>query len=91
MLNIQYESSFSYPRNVEGNQDDLIELDGVGGVSIFGQSQVFRSGVNFPASYIWNHAETEAFGKMAKKSGFSWWITLTTFYGIFMKPSEDTI
>lgn len=78
-------------RNVEGNQDDLIELDGVGGVSILAKAKVFRSGVNFPAHTFENHAETEAFGKMAKKSGFT--VGGLPHYVLWhiYEPSEDDL
>jgi mannan polymerase II complex ANP1 subunit len=48
-----------------------MEIDGVGGVSILAKARVFRSGVHFPAFSFEKHAETEAFGKMAKRMKFS--------------------
>ena len=48
-----------------------MELDGVGGVSILAKARVFRAGVHFPAFSFEKHAETEGFGKMAKRMGFS--------------------
>ena len=48
-----------------------MELDGVGGVSILARARVFRSGVHFPAFSFERHAETEGFGKMAKRMQFS--------------------
>lgn len=48
-----------------------MELDGVGGVSILAKAKVFRSGVHFPAFSFEKHAETEAFGKMARRMKFS--------------------
>ncbi|KAL6927174.1 Mannan polymerase I complex van1 subunit [Hanseniaspora valbyensis] len=57
-------------RNPKGDLDDLVDLDGVGGVSILAKAKIFRSGINFPAYTFENHAETEAFGKMAKKTGY---------------------
>ncbi len=53
-------------------------------VSIFSQAKSSRSGVNFPAHTFENHAETEAFGKMAKSPDSQLVDYLTTFYGIFM-------
>lgn len=46
-------------------------LDGVGGVSILAKARVFRAGVHFPAFSFERHAETEGFGKMAKRMQFS--------------------
>ncbi|CAD1780760.1 similar to Saccharomyces cerevisiae YML115C VAN1 Component of the mannan polymerase I, which contains Van1p and Mnn9p and is involved in the first steps of mannan synthesis [Maudiozyma barnettii] len=60
----------AYLRNEEGNQNEIMDLDGVGGVSILAKAKIFRSGVQFPAFTFENHAETEAFGKMAKKMGY---------------------
>ena len=48
-----------------------MELDGVGGVSILAKARVFRAGVHFPAFSFERHAETEGFGKMAKRMDFS--------------------
>ena len=48
-----------------------MEIDGVGGVSILAKARVFRSGVHFPAFSFEKHAETEGFGKMAKRMHYS--------------------
>jgi mannan polymerase II complex ANP1 subunit len=48
-----------------------MEIDGVGGVSILAKARVFRAGVHFPAFSFEKHAETEGFGKMAKRMQFS--------------------
>mgnify|MGYP002477104728 FL=1 len=78
-------------RNADGNPDDLIDLDGVGGVSILAKAKVFRSGINFPAHTFENHAETEAFGKMARKSGFK--VGGLPHYVLWhiYEPSEDDL
>ncbi|CUS21422.1 LAQU0S03e02234g1_1 [Lachancea quebecensis] len=60
----------AYLRDPDSNPKDIIELDGVGGVSILAKAKLFRNGVHFPAFTFENHAETEAFGKMAKKMGY---------------------
>ncbi|ANZ75200.1 BA75_02376T0 [Komagataella pastoris] len=60
----------AYLRSNEGNPNDIIDLDGVGGVSILARAELFRKGAHFSAFTFENHAETEAFGKMAKKMGF---------------------
>ena len=46
-------------------------VEGVGGVSILAKARVFRSGVHFPAFSFEKHAETEGFGKMAKRMQYS--------------------
>ncbi|KAL2829276.1 Anp1-domain-containing protein [Aspergillus cavernicola] len=61
----------AYLRDPYGDPDMEMELDGVGGVSILAKAKVFRSGVHFPAFSFERHAETEGFGKMAKRMGFS--------------------
>ncbi|KKK21265.1 putative mannan polymerase II complex ANP1 subunit Anp1 [Aspergillus rambellii] len=61
----------AYLRDPYGDPDMEMELDGVGGVSILAKAKVFRSGVHFPAFSFEKHAETEAFGKMARRMGFS--------------------
>ncbi|KAL5337745.1 Anp1-domain-containing protein [Aspergillus crustosus] len=61
----------AYLRDPLGDPDMEMELDGVGGVSILAKAKVFRAGVHFPAFSFEKHAETEGFGKMAKRMGFS--------------------
>lgn len=61
----------AYLRQENGNKDAYINLDGVGGVSILSKARVFRAGANFPGFSFLSHAETEGFGKMCKKMGFS--------------------
>ncbi|KAI2091089.1 Mannan polymerase II complex anp1 subunit [Ophidiomyces ophidiicola] len=61
----------AYLRDPFGDPDMEMEIDGVGGVSILAKARVFRSGVHFPAFSFEKHAETEAFGKMAKRMKFS--------------------
>ena len=61
----------AYLRDPYGNPDVEMELDGVGGVSILAKARVFRAGVHFPAFSFEKHAETEGFGKMAKRMQFS--------------------
>ncbi|KAG2416859.1 mannan polymerase II complex ANP1 subunit [Aspergillus terreus] len=61
----------AYLRDPYGDPDMEMELDGVGGVSILAKARVFRAGVHFPAFSFEKHAETEGFGKMAKRMGFS--------------------
>lgn len=56
-----------YIRNPDANPNEILDLDGVGGVSILAKAKLFRAGVHFPAFTFENHAETEAFGKMARK------------------------
>ncbi|KAL8670053.1 MAG: hypothetical protein Q9168_005386 [Polycauliona sp. 1 TL-2023] len=61
----------AYLRDPYGDPDMEMEIDGVGGVSILAKARVFRSGVHFPAFSFEKHAETEGFGKMSKRMGFS--------------------
>ncbi|KAI1321935.1 glycosyltransferase family 62 protein [Xylariaceae sp. FL0255] len=61
----------AYLRDPYGDPDMEMEIDGVGGVSILAKARVFRSGVHFPAFSFEKHAETEGFGKMAKRMDFS--------------------
>ncbi|KAL8793693.1 MAG: hypothetical protein Q9195_003742 [Heterodermia aff. obscurata] len=61
----------AYLRDPYGDPDMEMEIDGVGGVSILAKAKVFRSGVHFPAFSFEKHAETEGFGKMAKRMDFS--------------------
>lgn len=48
-----------------------MDLDGIGGVSILTKARVFRTGSHFPAFSFEKHAETEAFGKLSKRMGYS--------------------
>ncbi|KAH6668565.1 glycosyltransferase family 62 protein [Plectosphaerella plurivora] len=61
----------AYLRDPYGDPDMEMEIDGVGGVSILAKARVFRSGVHFPAFSFEKHAETEGFGKMSKRMGYS--------------------
>ncbi|ODQ78391.1 glycosyltransferase family 62 protein [Babjeviella inositovora NRRL Y-12698] len=61
----------AYLRDPYGDPEVEMELDGIGGVSILARAAVFRSGSHFPAFSFEKHAETEAFGKMCKRMGFS--------------------
>ncbi|KAG7662299.1 ANP1 [[Candida] subhashii] len=61
----------AYLRDPYGDPEVEMELDGIGGVSILTKAKVFRSGSHFPAFSFEKHAETEAFGKLSKKMGYS--------------------
>ncbi|CAH0054207.1 unnamed protein product, partial [Clonostachys solani] len=61
----------AYLRDPYGDPDMEMEIDGVGGVSILAKAKVFRTGVHFPAFSFQKHAETEGFGKMAKRMKYS--------------------
>jgi hypothetical protein len=52
------------------NHDEMIPLDGIGGVNIIVKADVHRSGINFPCYAFENQAETEGFAKMAKRAGY---------------------
>ncbi|KAF2428991.1 aminonitrophenyl propanediol resistance protein [Tothia fuscella] len=81
----------AYLRDPYGDPDMEMELDGVGGVSILAKAKVFRSGVHFPAFSFEKHAETEGFGKMAKRMKFS--VVGLPHYTIWhlYEPSVDDI
>lgn len=55
----------------ETEKHEEVELDGVGGVAVLVKADVHRSGINFPAYAFENQAETEGFGKMVKRAGYS--------------------
>ncbi|KAI5457215.1 mannan polymerase II complex ANP1 subunit [Mariannaea sp. PMI_226] len=61
----------AYLRDPFGDPDMEMEIDGVGGVSILAKAKVFRSGCHFPAFSFEKHAETEGFGKMARRMRYS--------------------
>ncbi|KAI1002702.1 Mannan polymerase II complex ANP1 subunit [Podosphaera aphanis] len=81
----------AYLRDPYGDPDMEMEIDGVGGVSILAKANVFRSGVHFPAFSFEKHAETEGFGKMAKRMRFS--VVGLPHYTIWhmYEPSVDEI
>ncbi|OBA22596.1 hypothetical protein METBIDRAFT_39416 [Metschnikowia bicuspidata var. bicuspidata NRRL YB-4993] len=86
-----YRVHLAYIRDSEGNPDEVVDLDGVGGVSILAKAKIFRQGVNFPAFTLWNHAETEAFGKLARRMGFKvGGLPHYTIWHIY-EPSEDDL
>lgn len=61
----------AYLRDPYGDPEVEMDLDGIGGVSILTKARVFRTGLHFPAFSFEKHAETEAFGKMSKRMGYS--------------------
>lgn len=86
-----YRVHLAYIRDPKGNVDEVVDLDGVGGVSILAKAKIFRRGVMFPAFTLWNHAETEAFGKMARAMGFRvGGLPHYTIWHIY-EPSEDDL
>ncbi|CAI4674602.1 CDA_G0039330.mRNA.1.CDS.1 [Saccharomyces cerevisiae] len=81
----------AYIRDAEGDPNEAVDLDGVGGVSILAKAKIFRNGVQFPAFTFENHAETEAFGKMAKKMGYRvGGLPHYTIWHIY-EPSDDDL
>ena len=81
----------AYLRDPNGNPNEVIDLDGVGGVSILARAKLFRMGLQFPAFTFENHAETEAFGKMARKMGFKvGGLPHYTLWHIY-EPSDDDL
>lgn len=81
----------AYLRMEQGNPDEIMDLDGVGGVLILAKAKVFRRGCMFPAFTFENHAETEAFGKMARKMGFRVGGLLHYTLWHIYEPSEDDL
>ncbi|KAJ6036665.1 hypothetical protein N7540_000944 [Penicillium herquei] len=81
----------AYLRDPYGDPDMEMELDGIGGVSILAKARVFRAGVHFPAFSFERHAETEGFGKMARRMKFS--VVGLPHYVIWHKyePSVDDL
>ncbi|KAK3944821.1 putative mannan polymerase [Diplogelasinospora grovesii] len=81
----------AYLRDPYGDPDMEMEIDGVGGVSILAKAKVFRYGVHFPAFSFEKHAETEGFGKMARRMDFS--VVGLPHYTIWhlYEPSVDDI
>lgn len=86
-----YRVHLGYIRGESSNPNEVLDLDGVGGVSILAKAKIFRQGVHFPAFTFRNHAETEAFGKMARAMGFSvGGLPNYTIWHIY-EPSEDDL
>lgn len=81
----------AYLRDPYGDPKVEMELDGIGGVSILAKASVFRSGAHFPAFSFEKHAETEGFGKMCKRMGYS--VVGLPHYTIWhiYEPSSDDI
>ncbi|KAL1841845.1 hypothetical protein VTJ49DRAFT_6522 [Mycothermus thermophilus] len=86
-----YRPHLAYLRDPSGDPDVEMELDGVGGVSILAKAKVFRYGVHFPAFSFERHAETEGFGKMARRMNLS--VVGLPHYTIWhlYEPSVDDI
>ncbi|KAK6524298.1 hypothetical protein TWF694_005951 [Orbilia ellipsospora] len=69
----EYNTSRNYMAKMgdwRNDKDVEIELDGIGGVSLFVKADVHRSGINFPCYAFENQAETEGFARMAKRAGY---------------------
>jgi mannan polymerase II complex ANP1 subunit len=81
----------AYLRDPYGDPAVEMELDGIGGVSILAKASVFRSGAHFPAFSFQKHAETEGFGKMCKRMGYS--VVGLPHYTIWhiYEPSSDDL
>lgn len=83
----------AYLRNSDGdgNMNEMMSLDGIGGVSILSKAKVFRAGATFPGFAFLSHAETEGFGKMCRRLGFS--VSGLTQYTVWHKyePSSDDL
>ncbi|KAK9494328.1 Anp1-domain-containing protein [Lipomyces doorenjongii] len=79
----------AYAREANGDTEQLVDLDGVGGVSILAKAKVFRAGAHFPGFAFLNHAETEGFGKMSRSLNFT--VAGLPHYVIWhvFEPSED--
>lgn len=86
-----WRAHLAYFREPEGNPDDMFDLDGIGGVSILARAKVFRQGAMFPGFALWNHAETEGFGKLCRKMGFT--VSGLPHYTIWhiYEPSEEDL
>lgn len=86
-----WRAHLAYIREAQGDPREVVDLDGVGGVSILARAKIFRQGVHFPAFTFLNHAETEAFGKMARHMGFRvGGLPHYTIWHIY-EPSEDDL
>lgn len=86
-----WRAHLAYIRDINGSPNEVVELDGVGGVSILSKASVFRHGANFPAFTFMNHAETEAFGKLTKRMGMHvGGLPHYTIWHIY-EPSEDDL
>ncbi|TID21148.1 hypothetical protein CANINC_003428 [Pichia inconspicua] len=86
-----WRAHLAYIRKPDGDPAEIIDLDGVGGVSILAKASVFRHGANFPAFTFMNHAETEAFGKLCKVMGKRvGGLPHYTIWHIY-EPSEDDL
>lgn len=86
-----WRAHLAYIRKPDGDPTEIIDLDGVGGVSILAKASVFRHGANFPAFTFMNHAETEAFGKLCKAMGKRvGGLPHYTIWHIY-EPSEDDL
>ncbi|SJM88820.1 probable Mannan polymerase I complex VAN1 subunit [Zygosaccharomyces bailii] len=86
-----YRVHLAYIRDPTQDPNNIVDLDGVGGVSILAKAELFRRGIQFPAFTFENHAETEAFGKMARKMGYRvGGLPHYTLWHIY-EPSDDDL
>lgn len=65
-----YRTLMAYMSN-NGDKDEEIDLDGVGGTALLVKAEVHRDGAMFPPFPFYHLIETEGFAKMAKRLGWS--------------------
>ncbi|KAI9759525.1 MAG: NAD(+) kinase [Chaenotheca gracillima] len=59
--------------NANGNPQEVMQLDGVGGTALLVKAEVHRDGAMFPPFPFYHLIETEGFAKMAKRLGWGSW------------------
>lgn len=65
-----YRTLMAYMSN-DGDKNEEIDLDGVGGTALLVKAEVHRDGAMFPPFPFYHLIETEGFARMAKRLGWS--------------------
>lgn len=66
-----YRTLMAYMADSNGDPEQEVDLDGVGGTALLVKAEVHRDGAMFPPFPFYNLIETEGFAKMAKRLGWS--------------------
>lgn len=68
-----YRTLMAYMMKPDGDSNEEVQLDGVGGTALLVKADVHRDGAMFPPFAFYHLIETEGFAKMARRLGWTSW------------------
>ncbi|RFU24102.1 hypothetical protein B7463_g12237, partial [Scytalidium lignicola] len=84
-----YRNLMAHLATEDGDRDETIPLDGVGGTALLVKAEVHRDGAMFPPFPFYHLIETEGFARMAKRLG--WQPYGLPNYKVTLKPPRNTV